>query len=83
MFAYREIPDDSLKFSPCELLLYGRRIRGPTTILHVLWINDEIGTEVKSTYQDVSGLYFCLENTAKLAASHTEIGSENYKYDYC
>ncbi|XP_047479903.1 uncharacterized protein K02A2.6-like [Penaeus chinensis] len=81
LFAYREIPNDSLKFSPFELL-YGRTIRGPLTILHELWSNDEIDNEVKTTYQYETELRSRLEETAKLAVSQAEISSKTYKSYY-
>ncbi|XP_063603234.1 uncharacterized protein LOC134779162 [Penaeus indicus] len=81
LFAYREIPNDSLKFSPFELL-YGRQVRGPLTILHELWTNDSIDSEVKTTYQYVLDLRSHLEETAKLAAEQAEISSRNYKTYY-
>ncbi|XP_069971005.1 uncharacterized protein [Penaeus vannamei] len=81
LFAYREIPNDSLKFSPFELL-YGRQVRGPLTILHELWTNDSIDSEVKTTYQYVLDLRSRLEETARLAAEQAEISSRNYKAYY-
>ncbi|XP_069990681.1 uncharacterized protein [Penaeus vannamei] len=81
LFAYREMPNDSLKFSPFELL-YGRTVRGPLNILHELWSNNEINHEVKSTYRYVTDLRTHLEETAKLAAAKAEISSQNYKYYY-
>ncbi|XP_037801935.1 uncharacterized protein LOC119596676 [Penaeus monodon] len=81
LFAYREIPNSSLKFSPFELL-YGRKVRGPLSILHDLWTNDGIDNEVKTTYQYVLDLRSRLEETAKLAASHANISSKNYKAYY-
>lgn len=81
LFAYREIPNDSLKFSPFELL-YGRQVRGPLSILHELWTNNSIDSEVKTTYQYVLDLRSRLEETAKLAAEQAEISSRNYKTYY-
>ena len=49
LFAYRELPNDTLKFSPFELL-YGRTVRGPLTILHELWSKDDLKPEVRTTY---------------------------------
>ena len=49
LFAIREVPQESLGFSPFEFL-YGRSVRGPMTILRELWsweVNDE---QVLSTY---------------------------------
>ncbi|XP_047484209.1 uncharacterized protein LOC125035941 [Penaeus chinensis] len=81
LFAYREIPNDSLKFSPFELL-YERQIRGPLTILHELWTKDDIDSDVKTTYQYVLDLRSRLEETAKLAAAQAEISSRNCKSYY-
>ena len=50
LFAYREVPQESLGFSPFELV-YGRHVRGPMTILKELWTNEVADSEVKSTYQ--------------------------------
>ena len=50
LFAYREVPQASLGFSPFELL-YGRTVKGPMTILKNLWIDDKTETEVRNTYQ--------------------------------
>ena len=44
LFAYREGPQKSLGFSPCELL-YGRTVRGPMRILKEIWTKD--GTDQK------------------------------------
>ena len=50
LFAYREVPQDSLGFSPFELL-YGRTVRGPMQILKELWTDETTDPEVKTTYQ--------------------------------
>ena len=39
MFAYREVPQDSLTFSPFELL-HGRTVRGPMSTLRALWTGE-------------------------------------------
>ena len=36
LFAYREVPQESIWFSPFELV-YGRVVRGPISILQELW----------------------------------------------
>ncbi|XP_042870472.1 uncharacterized protein LOC122252196 [Penaeus japonicus] len=78
LFAYREVPNDTLKFSPFELL-YGRRVRGPLFILHNLWTKDEMDEELKSTYQYVLDLRSKLEESAKLASANAAINSKLYK----
>ena len=80
LFSYREIPNDSLKFSPFELL-YGRNVRGPLNILQELWTNNSLDSEQKTTYQYVLDLRSRLEETARLAASNALTSSTKYK-DY-
>lgn len=77
LFAYREIPNDTLKFSPFELLC-GRK-RGPLSILYEFWTNDELDSETKNTYQYVLDLRKRLEESAQLAASHAEVNNKLYK----
>ena len=66
LFAYREVPNVSTGFSPFELL-YGRSVRGPLQILKQCWTNDDISSDIKSTYQYVVDLKQRLEDTCKVA----------------
>src|SRR6266568_2251767 len=67
LFAYREVPQESLGyFFPFDLL-YGRSVRGPMTILRELWTKEEQLPEVRTTYQYVLDLSEKLEDTCKLA----------------
>ncbi|XP_033752174.1 uncharacterized protein LOC117335982 [Pecten maximus] len=66
LFAYREVPQESLGFSPFELL-YGRTIRGPIMILKELWTKEVPDDEVKTTYQYVMDLRERLDETCELA----------------
>ena len=52
LFAYREVRQESLGFSPFELL-YGREVRGPMRILRELWTREAVDPEDRSTYQYV------------------------------
>ena len=52
LFAVREVPQESLGFSPFELL-YGRDVRGPMAILRELWPDEVNDEQVLSTYQYV------------------------------
>ncbi|KAL5020579.1 hypothetical protein ScPMuIL_003471, partial [Solemya velum] len=52
LFAYREVPQESLGFSPFEML-YGRTVRGPMMILKELWSKTVPEDEIKTTYQYV------------------------------
>ena len=66
LFAVREIPQESLGFSPFELL-YGRNVRGPMQILRELWSVEETDEHARLTYQYVIDLRERLEKTCKLA----------------
>ena len=66
LFAYREVPQGSLGFSPFELL-YGRTFRGPMAILRELWTKDIPEGDVKTTYQYVVDLRNRIEETCRLA----------------
>lgn len=66
LFAYREVPQTSLGFSPFELI-YGHQARGPLSVLKELWTKDELDEEAKTTYGYVLDLRERLEKTLKLA----------------
>ena len=66
LFAYREAPQHSLKFSPFELV-YGRTVRGPLQVLRELWDDEEPDPEVKATYTYVLDLADRLQSTCELA----------------
>ena len=71
LFAIREVPQESLVFSPFELL-YGRNFRGPMVILRELWSDEVNDEQVLSTYQYVIGLRERLEQTCNLARENLE-----------
>ncbi|XP_069938506.1 uncharacterized protein [Cherax quadricarinatus] len=77
LFAMREIPSDSLGYSPFELL-YGRQARGPLSILNELWSKD-IKPEVQNSYQFLLDLRERLEETADLVSKNLEMSMETYK----
>ena len=52
LFAVREVPQDSLGFSPFELL-YGRNVSGPMPILRELWTDKVEVKEFRSPYDYV------------------------------
>ena len=66
LFAYRELPQESLGFSPFELL-YGRTVRGPMSILKEIWTKQGTDPDVKLTYQYVLELQDRLQETCELA----------------
>ena len=71
LFAIREVPKESLGFSPFELL-YGRSVRGPLAILRELWSGEVSDEQVLSTYQYVIELRERLEQTCQLARDNLE-----------
>ena len=70
LFAYREVPHESLKFPPFDLL-YGRTVRGSMSILRELWTDKVDDDETKTTYHYVMELRERLEETCRLA--HEEL----------
>ncbi|XP_040065085.1 uncharacterized protein LOC120838976 [Ixodes scapularis] len=78
LFAYREVPQASLGFSPFELL-YGRNVRGPLSVLKELWTNEALEEETKTTYEYVFELRNKLEDTCKIAHEELERASERYR----
>ena len=66
LFAYREVPQESLGFSPFELL-YGRTVKGPMQVLRQLWTEEEATDEVKTTAEHVTELRNRIEETCKIA----------------
>ncbi|XP_047476454.1 uncharacterized protein LOC125030461 [Penaeus chinensis] len=66
LFAYREAPQSSLRFSPFELV-YGRPVRGPLQVLRELWDNTEDDPVITSSYQYVLDLSERLHSTCELA----------------
>ncbi|XP_064469691.1 uncharacterized protein LOC135384419 [Ornithodoros turicata] len=78
LFAYREVPQTSLGFSPFELL-YGRHVRGPLSLLKDIWTNADLDAETKTTYQYVLDLRNRLEDTCKVA--HEALAQSREKYE--
>ncbi|XP_062590636.1 uncharacterized protein LOC134252230 [Saccostrea cucullata] len=78
LFAYREVPQESLGFAPFELL-YGRTVRGPMTILKELWTKEIPDQQVKSTYLYILDLRERLESTWELAQENLKRASQRHK----
>jgi len=66
LFAYRGVKQESLGFSPFELL-YGRSVRGPMEILRELWTKEKVEGEIKTTYEYVLDLRNRIADTCELA----------------
>ncbi|RUS69733.1 hypothetical protein EGW08_022509 [Elysia chlorotica] len=81
LFAYREIPQESTKFAPFELL-YGRTVKGPMHILKQLWTKDIEEDEVRSSYQYVLKLRERLERTWDMSQKELENAQGRQKRYY-
>ena len=81
LFAYREVPQESLGFSPFELL-YGRTVRGPMQILKELWSGEVQDQDVKTTYEYVLDLRERLEKTCEIANRELEKASARYRGNF-
>ena len=81
LFAYREVPQESTGFSPFQLL-YGCSVRGPGTILKELWTKEVNVPEKKTSYEYVSKLHECLEDSLKLAQEELQKSQKHYKKYY-
>jgi transposase InsO family protein len=81
LFAYREVPQESLGFSPFELL-FGRAIRGPMAILRELFTKEVDDPDIKTTYQFVLDLRERLEDTSQKAQEMLKISSARYRQVY-
>lgn len=81
LFAYRGVKQESLGFSPFELL-YGRTVRGPMEILRELWTKENMGGEVKSTYEYVVDLRNRISETCELARTELQKAQEKQRNYY-
>lgn len=80
-FAYRELPQESLGFSPFELV-YGRSVRGPMSILKEMCTEVIEYPNVRTTYQYVLDLKDRLQTMAELAKENLEKSASRYKKYY-
>ena len=81
LFAYREVPQESLGFIPFELI-YGWPVHGPMQILRDLWTKDIKNPQVHATYQYALDLRERLESTVSLAQQNLQNMSKKYKKYY-
>jgi len=81
LFACREVKQDSLVYSPFELL-YGRTVRGPMSILRELMTNEKEELEVKTTYEYVFELKVRLQSTCELAQIELQMSQIRQKRYY-
>ena len=81
LVAYREVPQESSRFSPFELM-YGWSVRGPMTILKELWTKEISDPELRSTYEYVVDLRERLELTCELVKRNMEQASRKQAQMY-
>ena len=74
LFSYREVTQESTGFSPFELL-YGRRPRGPSDILHDIITQNEKQPEDISTFEYITNLKERLSSACELARQASENAS--------
>ena len=79
LFAYREVPQESMGFSPFELL-YGRAVRGPLDILKESWETKEKCPEDVVTY--VTEMWSRLEEMSELARENLKKAQVKQKVWY-
>ena len=78
LFAYREVPQESMRFSPFELL-YGRTVRGPMAILKDHWTKrEEKPEEPRPEIKYVLNLREKLADTCEIAQQHLKRAKEKY-----
>ena len=85
LFAYREVPNVSTGMSPYEMV-YGRRVRGPMSILKNLFTNKFIEQETKQVYEYLLDLRNRLRIGSEIAQNNDNESKKIYKkyYDrYC
>ncbi|XP_070198809.1 golgin subfamily A member 6-like protein 22 [Littorina saxatilis] len=81
LFANREVPQESLKFSPFELL-YGREVRGPMQILRQVWTNEDTADETRSTVSHIVDLTNKIEKTCETAKNNLSKAALKYTKTY-
>ena len=78
LFAYREVPQESMRFSPFELL-YGRTVQGPMSVLKRIWTKEVEGdTPERSEVQYVLDLRERLASTCEVAQRNLSTAKKRY-----
>jgi transposase InsO family protein len=83
LFAYREVPNQTTKFSPFELV-YGRTVRGPLRVLRESWTAEEDpGGKLKpNVYRYLFDLRQTLEKCSAKAVQNASESQADYKKWY-
>lgn len=80
LFAFREVPQESLGFSPFELM-YGWPVRGLMEVLSDLWVGNH-NPEVRNTYQYVLELREKLQESCRVAHDNLKAARAKHKAYY-
>ena len=82
LFACREVPSESMGFSPFHLL-FGREVRGPLLLLKDTWTNkDQSDAEAKPLYPYLFELKNILAESCELAMQNSSAASQRNKKYY-
>ncbi|KAL1254106.1 hypothetical protein QQF64_016335 [Cirrhinus molitorella] len=81
LFAYREVPQSSIGFSPFELL-YGHEVRGPLALLREIWEGDQRRGEAINIVSYVVQMRERLEKMTALAQVHLKEAQTHQKTWY-
>ena len=81
LFSLRELPSDSTGFSPGEIL-YGKKIRGPLSILKDIWTEESLSEEQQLTYSYVLEMKQNLSDISELVADNMKAAMTKYKSYY-
>ncbi|KAK7089584.1 uncharacterized protein [Littorina saxatilis] len=81
LFAYRETPQESLKFSPFELL-FGREVRGPMQVLRQVWTSEDVEEEARSTVSHIVDLTNKIAKTCEIARDNLSKAAIRYAKAY-
>ena len=79
LFAYREVPQASMGFSPFELL-YGRSVRGPLDVLKEAWESEKRSKE--SVVSHVLSVRDRLDKMAKIVQQNLSTSQKTQKWWY-
>ena len=77
LFALRELPSDRSGFSAFELL-YGRKVRGPISVLKDLWSDTEASVDQRNVYQYILDLRSKLEECTEIAIANSKISQNRF-----
>ena len=80
LIAYREVPQESTRFSPFELL-YERPVRGALQVLEKLWTEKTTGEETRTSYEYVIELREKLQEATDIVKE--TLGKSQTRYKHC